>query len=142
MSSRLMQQPASVAPPRVAHATASSAFRLWLRQEMRGRRLSQEQLAQRSGVHRSTISRILAGRRVPKLETAVRLARSLGALDGADLSGKLRSVTPEQVDAIALVERALRADERLGDSHVRRVMRIYLQLRTVPSPPSRRDLDR
>jgi transcriptional regulator with XRE-family HTH domain len=43
----------------------------------RARRLSQESLAERSGLHRTQISLVETGRRQPRIETVVRLAGAL-----------------------------------------------------------------
>src|SRR5918995_1312155 len=49
-------------------------FRDWLTVQLRARRMSLRQLAHRSGVNVSTVSRIVRGERRPTLRTAVRLA--------------------------------------------------------------------
>ena len=53
-------------------------FREWLARRIAARGLSHTQLAQRSGIDRSTVGRILNGERRPTLDTAVRL---VGVLD-------------------------------------------------------------
>ena len=53
------------------------AFNEWLRAELKAKKMSQRQLAQRSGVDHSTISRLIRGDRMPSLGTATRLARGL-----------------------------------------------------------------
>jgi transcriptional regulator with XRE-family HTH domain len=107
-------------------------FRDWLSTELRSRRMSLRQLADRSGVNASTVSRILRGERRPTLRTAVRLARAVrGTTDETSAShyfGRL----PEATDPVAIVERALRADEELNDAQVGRVMSLYLSLRREP----------
>lgn len=52
-------------------------FSEWLRTQLKLRRMSQRHLAWKSGVDRTTISRIISGGRTPSLETAVRLMRAL-----------------------------------------------------------------
>lgn len=44
--------------------------------------LTQEQVAQRSGVHSTEISRIEAGKRDPQISTVRRLAKALGMKPG------------------------------------------------------------
>jgi transcriptional regulator with XRE-family HTH domain len=105
-------------------------FRDWLTLQLRARRMSLRQLAHRSGVNVSTVSRIVRGERRPTLHTAVRLARVVR--DAADESSATRffgSLTAEHLDPVREVERALRADDQLEDEDVRRVMEAYLAAR-------------
>lgn len=51
-----------------------------LAQERQARGMTQEQLAEASGVHRVTIARIETGEVSPKAETLKRLADALGVL--------------------------------------------------------------
>ena len=115
-------------------------FRYWLTLQLRARRMSLRQLAHRSGVNVSTVSRIVRGERRPTLRTAVRLARVVR--DSADESSATRffgSLTPESLDPVREVERALRADAQMDDADVRRVMQVYLQTRQpIPANGSRR----
>jgi transcriptional regulator with XRE-family HTH domain len=107
-------------------------FRDWLTLQLRARRMSLRQLAHRSGVNVSTVSRIVRGERRPTLHTAVRLARVVR--ETADESSATRffgSLTSDSLDPIREVERALRADDRLDDGDVRRVMHAYLEARRV-----------
>jgi len=53
-------------------------LKIRLRELRAERKLTQGQIAQRLGVHRSYIARIEQGDRVPALEIAYRLARVLG----------------------------------------------------------------
>jgi transcriptional regulator with XRE-family HTH domain len=102
-------------------------FREWLTLQLRARRMSLRQVALRSGVNVSTVSRIVRGERRPTLRTAVRLARVVR--DSADESSATRffgSLTSDSLDPVSEVERALRADADLDDDDVRRVMRVYL----------------
>ena len=113
-------------------------FRDWLTVQLRARRMSLRQLAHRSGVNVSTVSRIVRGERRPTLHTAVRLARVVR--DAADESSATRffgSLTPEQLDPVREVERALRADDQLEDDDVRRVMNTYLDARRTPASEPR-----
>jgi transcriptional regulator with XRE-family HTH domain len=114
-------------------------FRDWLTLQLRARRMSLRQLANRSGVNVSTVSRIVRGERRPTLHTAVRLARVVR--ESADESSATRffgSLTAESLDPVAEVERALRADGLLDDDDVRRVMQAYLDARRPTSRPARR----
>lgn len=99
---------------------------------MRQSRLSHAQLAHRSGVHRSTISRLLSGERQPSFEAATRLAGALGS-NGEPDSPWLLAMGHPSLEPVARVERALRADELLDDGHVRHLMRTYLGIRGTPS---------
>ena len=111
-------------------------FRDWLTVQLRARRMSLRQLAHRSGVNVSTVSRIVRGERRPTLRTAVRLARVVR--DNADESSATRffgSLTSESLDPVREVERALRGDENLDDEGVRRIMQVYLTARTIPEVP-------
>lgn len=101
-------------------------FGVWLRQELRCRRMSQRQLAERSGVDHSTICRILTDGHTPSLRTAARLARSLGA---ADLPIG-RPAVGDQCPA-GRVEHALRSDPSLCEAAVARTMGFYLRERSV-----------
>jgi transcriptional regulator with XRE-family HTH domain len=105
-------------------------FRDWLAVQLRARRMSLRQLAHRSGVNVSTVSRIVRGERRPTLRTAVRLARVVR--ESADESSATRffgSLTAESLDPVREVERALRGDVALDDEDVRRVMQVYLTAR-------------
>ena len=106
-------------------------FGVWLRQELRARRLSQRQLADRSGVDHSTISRILTSGHVPTLRTAVRLAQGLGA-DAIPI----RQVPGDPEHAVRRVEHALRADLTLSEAAIVRTMRVYLRERSPADSPS------
>jgi transcriptional regulator with XRE-family HTH domain len=115
-------------------------FRDWLTLQLRARRMSLRQLANRSGVNVSTVSRIIRGERRPTLHTAVRLARVVR--ESADESSATRffgSLTADSLDPVREVERALRADGLLDDDDVRRVMQAYLEARrTEPAAEPRR----
>jgi transcriptional regulator with XRE-family HTH domain len=105
-------------------------FRDWLTVQLRARRMSLRQLAHRSGVNVSTVSRIVRGERRPTLRTAVRLAKVVR--ENADESSATRyfgALTPESLDPVREVERALRGDGLLDDDDVRTVMEVYLSAR-------------
>jgi transcriptional regulator with XRE-family HTH domain len=55
-----------------------SRFANWLADRMRERRISQRQLAMRSGVDHATICRLVTGERSPRLETVHAIALVLG----------------------------------------------------------------
>ena len=105
-------------------------FRDWLTVQLRARRMSLRQLAHRSGVNVSTVSRIVRGERRPTLRTAVRLAKVVR--ENADESSATRffgALTAESLDPVRDVERALRGDATLDDDDVRKVMQVYLTTR-------------
>jgi transcriptional regulator with XRE-family HTH domain len=60
-----------------------------LRRERARAGMSQEQLADRSGLHPTEVSRLERGRREPRLGTIARLARGLG-IGAADLMRGIR----------------------------------------------------
>jgi transcriptional regulator with XRE-family HTH domain len=122
----------------------------WLRTHLKARRMSQRQLAEKSGVDHSSISRLLAGGRTPSLRTATQLAKALGvaepSIDDPDPAAVRAATRP--LDPIAAVERALRADDRLAEADIARLMRHYHALRretasraaaSAPAAPPRRD---
>jgi transcriptional regulator with XRE-family HTH domain len=105
-------------------------FADWLETQLRARRMSLRQLADRSGVNASTVSRILHGKRRPSLRTALLLSR---ALEPARPPGGLElpiTLVHGDLDPVATVERALRADFQLTDAAVHRLMILYHTLRT------------
>jgi DNA-binding XRE family transcriptional regulator len=97
------------------HVTEDSEFTGWLRGRLAARRMSQRQLAQFSGVHHSTISRLLNGARRPSLQTATRLA---DVLDGSRMD-------PTVLSAL------LRRDPLLSDSDVAAIVKLYTSLRST-----------
>jgi transcriptional regulator with XRE-family HTH domain len=107
----------------------------WLVVRLRNSRMSQRQLAMRSGVHHSTISRLVRYRRTPSWGTAIRLAQVLDPTGAASIvrPASLRSMSPPM-----RVEQALRSDPTLSPTDVRDLMRGYLRLRarrTTPGAP-------
>jgi transcriptional regulator with XRE-family HTH domain len=113
-------EPASGAP-------GGRTFGEWLRVQLKARRISQRQLAQKSGVDHSTISRLVRGDRVPSWSTADRLVRSLGFADVPD--GVYRLDSGRTASPTARVEYALRLDETLSETQVREIMNVYLATR-------------
>jgi transcriptional regulator with XRE-family HTH domain len=99
-------------------------FNTWLQLQLKARKLTQRQLAQKSGVDHSTISRLIRGDRVPSLRTAALLARCLEMPQEMDDQGFdiSRSRT-------ARVEYALRSDDLLNEAQVREIMNVYLAAR-------------
>lgn len=109
-------------------------FNAWLQGQLRARRLTQRQLAQKTGVDHSTISRLIRGDRVPSLRTAASIARGLGVPDGSATLDDLnfgRSSSPA-----AGVEYALRSDESLSEAQVYEIMEVYLAARCARSRPA------
>ena len=107
--------------------TSSRAFNQWLQVQLRARKLTQRQLAQKSGVDHSTISRLMSGNRVPSLLTATRIAHGLGMpehLGSLEDQSRGRSGSPT-----ARVEYALRSDDLLREAEVREIMEVYLAAR-------------
>ena len=103
------------------------AFNRWLQGQLKARKLTQRQLAQRSGVDHSTVSRLLRGSRVPSLRTAELLARGLGwAGDSRGFEGQSLGTGPSPM---ARVEYALRSDDVLDERDVHSVMDVYLAAR-------------
>jgi len=102
-------------------------FNQWLDVQLRARKLTQRQLAQKSGVDHSTISRLMRGDRTPSLRTAALLVRGLGMASGLgwlDDQRLGRTGSPA-----AGVESALRSDELLNETQVRQLMNVYLATR-------------
>ena len=110
-------------------STSSSArtFNNWLRSQLQVRQLTQRQLAHKSGVDHSTISRLIREDRMPSLRTATLLARGLDVPVGAStFDGRTFGRTSS---GAASVEYALRSDELLSEAQVREIMHVYLAAR-------------
>ena len=127
---------------------SATVFNIWLRRQMRERRMSQRQLAALAGIDHSTISRLLGHDRRPSLTTATKLAGALRQVQGEqaepDTADYFQRNAEETVFPARRVELALRADELLDEEQVRHLMNIYLDARrkhqavgTSPSAPSR-----
>ena len=108
-------------------------FNVWLRREMRERRMSQRQLAHLSGVNHSTVSRILSDGRAPSLETATKLAHAL-RLDWSDekIAAYFDILAERTIPPTQRVETALRGDPNLGEDDIRALMTAYLMRRGRP----------
>lgn len=110
-------------------STSSSAgtFNTWLRSQLQARQLTQRQLAHKSGVDHSTISRLIREDRMPSLRTATLLARGLDVpVGGATFDGRTSGRASSRA---AGVEYALRSDELLSEVQVREIMHVYLAAR-------------
>ncbi len=106
-------------------------FNLWLRRQLRERRMSQRQLAHLSGVDHSTISRLIAGDRTPSLDTAAKLARALH-VSTDEIGTELGFVDGGPILPTQRVEAALRGDDDLDDADVRALMEEYIARRRRP----------
>ena len=117
-------------------SAGSGTFNAWLQHRLEGRRLSQRQLAEKTGVDHSTISRLIRGQRMPTLRTAVLLAKALGGAEAADMADAMNKPA-SSTSRPAQVEYALRSDESLTESQVRQIMDYYWTVRRVrPAPPA------
>jgi transcriptional regulator with XRE-family HTH domain len=115
-------EPAADQPDRMLFAD-------WLETRLRARRISQRQLAARSGVDHATVSRLLRDGRVPSLATAAKLVRAVGGAEEPDALAALVGGDDEAMDPVCRVERALRSDPALDEPGVARLMRAYLEER-------------
>jgi transcriptional regulator with XRE-family HTH domain len=97
-------------------------FGAWIRTRLTLRGLSQRQLSARTGVHHSTISRLLRGEHQVSLRTALVIQAAL-ARDEDDryVSG------PDPLHPAALFTK-LRSDGRLSDHEIAAVVRLYARL--------------
>ncbi|HET9416394.1 MAG TPA: helix-turn-helix transcriptional regulator [Candidatus Limnocylindria bacterium] len=103
-------------------------FNVWLRRQLRERRISQRQLAHMSGVDHSTISRLIGGGRTPSLETATKIARALRVPE-EDIGRELGFTRERPPLPLQRVESALRGDDELDESDIRALMDAYLARR-------------
>ena len=91
--------------------------------------MSLRQLAAHSGVSASTVSRVVRGDRQPSLQTALRLANVLRAVgDDFNPAAQIGAMV-DRFEPATDIERALRADSRLSEADVRRIMMMYHSLR-------------
>ena len=115
-------------------------FNVWLRRQLRERRMSQRQLGVISGVNHSTISRLLAGSRIPSLETAAKLVHALRLDWTEDQVATYFDLLPERtLFPTQRVESALRGDPDLEDADVLRIMDAYLVARSRRRAGNRAD---
>src|SRR6266545_6385753 len=117
------------------------SFNVWLRGQLKEKKMSQRQLALQSGVDHSTISRLIKGDRMPSLGTATKLARGLREIrDEAEGPAYFASVGSRQVLPTTRVEYALRGDDVLTETDVRELMTAYISVRSRrirrPGPPT------
>lgn len=144
-SSNIVRQPdLALDPSSKLISAGSGTFNAWLRHRLETSRLTQRQLADKAGIHHSTISRLVRGHRMPSLRTVTSLAHALGVPDVAAMPGELRpdGSRSRQAD----VEYALRSDEGLAEVDVREIMGLYLAARragtrhgpSAPKPSARR----
>lgn len=110
-------------------------FSDWLDTQLRARRMSLRQLADRSGVNVSTVSRILHGKRHPSLRTALLLSHALEPARPSGGSELSTTLGRGDLNSVATVERALRADPQLTDAAVHRLMTLYHTLRAEHRGP-------
>lgn len=109
---------------------AAVVFNVWLRRQLRERRMTQRQLGARSGVNHSTISRLLTGDRTPSLNTATKLARALRKVGHDDDAARyFDDLSDAAFVPTQRVEAALRGDEDLDVQDVRELMHAYLRVR-------------
>lgn len=107
------------------------AFNVWLRRQLREKRMSQRQLAAFSGVDHSTISRLMSGERAPSLATATKLTKALHKLGGLPHAGDyFARLTEVRELPTRRVEAALLGDEELDDEDVRALMHAYVLARS------------
>jgi transcriptional regulator with XRE-family HTH domain len=76
-----------------------------LRRARRRADLSQEELAQRAGLHRTEVGKLEKGERVPRIDTLVRVADSAGVQPVELLEGIYWVPAPEAVGAFTFTTR-------------------------------------
>jgi transcriptional regulator with XRE-family HTH domain len=81
-------------PTDAGKSPIAKAFAAKLRSARDARRLTQEQLAQLSGVDRTQIGRLESGAQIPRLDTFVRLAGAL-QIEPCELMGEVRWSPPD-----------------------------------------------
>jgi transcriptional regulator with XRE-family HTH domain len=110
----------------------SASFDAWLAAELDRVGLSPLRLARLSGVHRSTISRLLHGQRRPTVETATRIAVAIASL-------RPHEGDERRTNVVARVRHELAADPTLRPTDVERVMSRYVRQRRTIEPPRTMD---
>jgi transcriptional regulator with XRE-family HTH domain len=91
--------------------------------------MSQRQLAARSGVNHTTISRMIREGRMPSFTTATKIARVLVDLPEDGAGRQFLRLVSGGGNPFRRVEFALRADAGLDEAQVRMVMDYYLAVR-------------
>jgi transcriptional regulator with XRE-family HTH domain len=105
-------------------------FNVWLRRQLRERRISQRHLAMLSGVNHSAISRLVNGHASPTLDTATKLVHALRIEWSDEQIATYFDMLPERtLLPTQRVESALRGDGSLSEQEVRAIMHHYLVLR-------------
>jgi transcriptional regulator with XRE-family HTH domain len=134
-------QTARIKAPVSVGQVPPGSFNEWLASQLRTQRMSYGQLAQSSGVDKSTIWRLVHGNRGPRLDTAAKLARALRARwdDTESLEQSVGAAVPASHPTMR-VEYALRSDELLNEAQVQQLMNLYLSIRagrptTKAQPP-------
>jgi transcriptional regulator with XRE-family HTH domain len=99
-------------------------FETWLAAELNDREMTPGRLARLTGLHRSTISRLLHGERKPTVETAARIALAIG-------STLPQAGVERRRDIVARVRYELDADPTMRPRDVQRVMTHYVRQRAA-----------
>jgi transcriptional regulator with XRE-family HTH domain len=97
-------------------------FGAWMRNRLKSRALSQRQLAAKTGVHHSTISRLLRGDQHASLRTVLLVQ---AALAGDQVDGHVKGSDPLQPVALF---RMLQSDGLLSDVEIGAIVRLYARL--------------
>ncbi len=84
--------------------TITERFAENLARERHAASMSQEELAARAEIHRTQISLIEGGKRMPRLDTVVKLAGALGVPTGALLDGISWEPTVTQVGEFKIAD--------------------------------------
>jgi len=99
-------------------------FDAWLAAELDVLGMTPGRLARLTGLHRSTISRLLHGERRPSVETAARITLAIG-------SARPPAGVERRRDLVARVRHELDADPTLRPRDVRQVMTHYVRQRAA-----------
>jgi len=99
-------------------------FDAWLAAELDVLGMTPGRLAGLTGLHRSTISRLLHGERRPSVETAARITLAIG-------SARPPAGVERRRDLVARVRHELDADPTLRPRDVRQVMTHYVRQRAA-----------
>jgi transcriptional regulator with XRE-family HTH domain len=103
----------------------------WVDAQMRARRMSQRQLAQRTGVDHSTIGRLIRAESHPTLATATRIVKALqDPRESPGTTGSLDVFARQPIDAPGRVRAALRADVMLSEDQVRLLSEYHATVRS------------
>ena len=127
-SSNIMLRPPGEQDP--GRSAVTPTFSEWLQHRLEASRLTQRQVAVKSGIDHSTVSRLLSGDRMPSLRTATLLAKAFGGAGAVTMADDMDRPASSS-SRLAAVEHALRSDESLTEAEVRRIMDYYLMTRRV-----------